>query len=113
MENISLQEVLRQMKLKDQNGNALPFNITCYTLNRNTKKGGDLKTYMNARLLIAKKQSGISMVALTKSVSILPKTRRNPNHFANATRNIELPNGDFKKIHIRYIDTFNGKKMVY
>lgn len=113
MEMISLREVLTEIDKKDTKGNAVPFSCLVYTLNRNSKKGGRLIAYKNAKLLKGKSSKKPTLTSLEISASTLPKSKRNPNHFKNATRNIELPNGDIKKIHIRYIDTFNGKKMVY
>lgn len=112
MEMISLKEVLEQMNKKDNRQNAVPFSCSVYTLNRNSKKGGRLIQYENVKLLVGKKAT-LSEQALFVSASTLPKVRRNPNHFKNATRNIELQDGKIKTLHIRYIDTFNGKKMVY
>jgi hypothetical protein len=38
---------------------------------------------------------------------------KNPNHWVNATRNIRLPNGQKRKVHIRLIIEFNHQKVVY
>ncbi|MCQ4039738.1 hypothetical protein [Riemerella anatipestifer] len=38
---------------------------------------------------------------------------KKPNHFANRTRNIKLPDGQIKKINILFIQEYNGKKVVY
>jgi hypothetical protein len=40
------------------------------------------------------------------------KPRKDANHFQNRTRNIELENGDIRKIHLRLIDSINGKKVL-
>ena len=37
---------------------------------------------------------------------------RNPKHFENSTRNIKLPNGSIRKIHIRLVRVFNNKKVI-
>lgn len=113
MKTISLKEVLTEINKKDSNKNPVPFSCAVYTLNRNSKKGGQLIQYENAKLLVGTKKTNLSEKAMTVVASTLPKEKRNPNHFKNATRNIELSNGEIKKIHIRFIDTFNGKKMVY
>jgi hypothetical protein len=41
------------------------------------------------------------------------KSSRNPNHFDNRTRNIELPSGEIKKIRIDFIIEINGNKVIY
>lgn len=38
---------------------------------------------------------------------------KNPNHWENRTRNIKLENGEIKKINILFVDSFNGKKVVF
>lgn len=36
-----------------------------------------------------------------------------PKHYANATRNIQTPNGDIVKVHIRLIKQFNGMIVIW
>ncbi len=114
---ITLKEVLAQMRLLDNGGKPLAFDISVYTLNRNSKTGGRLIHYKNARLLQAekkeKKTNYMTQENLEHYVQTENKARKNPHHFKNATRNIELETGEIKKIHIRFIDTFNQKKVVY
>jgi hypothetical protein len=112
MGSITLKEVLREFDKTDEKGNPIPFNISVFTLNKNSKKGGSLRVYNNARKLVAKKQAPSDSL-LTLMASSPKKKKRNPNHFKNSTRNIECQDGKIRTIHIRYIDTFNGKKMVY
>jgi hypothetical protein len=37
---------------------------------------------------------------------------KNPQHYSNSTRNILLPNGEIRKVHIRLIRRFNGKTVI-
>lgn len=38
---------------------------------------------------------------------------RNPQHFANSTRNVVvMPSGEIRKLHIRLIRKFNGKTVL-
>lgn len=102
------------MKTPDDNGQAVPFSIKTRTLNRYSKKGGKLNSYPEARLVMSEKQERITNVdALRKMKPRVLRERKNPNHFNNKTRNIRLPNGDRKKIHIRFIVEFNGQKVMY
>ena len=110
--SISLSECLDVINVKDKEGNSFPFNIDVWTLNRFSKSGGDLRRYKDVKLLARTKQT-VNEESLKISASILPKPKKKANHFLNRTRNIELPNGAIKKIHIRLIDNINGKKVVF
>lgn len=110
-ETISLKDALVIIDKKDKEGNAYPFDITFRSLNRNSKTGGKLYEYKQVKKLITKKSS--STTASIKAVQSGVIETRNPNHFFNRTRNLELQNGDIKKIHIRLIISINGKKVIY
>lgn len=114
MENtISINEVLKIMDMQDERGNSIPFDIQIREFSRQNKTGGKLKFYNDARKPKAKKgevkqgQSGISKL-FAPDVA-----RKNPNHFENRTRNIELSNGLIKKINYLFIIKFNEKIVVY
>lgn len=47
-----------------------------------------------------------------KPVSVLPKTERNPNHNANFTRNVELPNKRIISIHPPLITYINSQEVL-
>lgn len=112
MENtIFLKDVLDQMKLRDANGFAVAFDIVVREFSIQNKTGGKLKTYNDARLLIQKPKS--KQRSFKEDPLSFQKERKNPNHFSNHTRNLELANGEKKKINIRFIILFNGKKVVY
>ena len=60
------------------------------------------------------KQERITSVAALRAMQPrVLKERKNPHHFQNKTRNIRLPNGERRKIHIRFIIEFNGQKVIY
>lgn len=40
------------------------------------------------------------------------KSKKNPNHFANATRNILLKSGQTRTVHLFLITQFNGLKVI-
>lgn len=111
MSTVSFSECLKIINKKDKLGNSFPFDADVYTYNKNSKKGGVLKSYQNVKLLAWEKQER-TLQGLTKQATAEVKTTRNPNHFQNRTRNIELPNGDIRKIHLRLIDSINGQKVL-
>ena len=113
MKTISLQDSLQILELKDKAGKAFPFNISVFALNQQSKTGGNLHIYNNAKLLVGNSKAKATLSSLTISASTLSVVKKNPNHRMNFTRNIELENGAIKKINIRLIDTINGKKVEY
>lgn len=114
-ETIYLQDVLEQMRTLDTNGKVVPFSISVRTWQRFSHTGGSLRTWDKAKQVMKEENPNVNSVlslrTKTKPRSIL---RRNPNHFENKTRHIKvLPQNDIKKIHIRLITEFNGKKVIY
>lgn len=86
------------------------FDIEIRTFNKFNKSGGSYRIYKNAKKVKSddKKSSNVSLDFYRKA-----RERKNPNHWENATRNIELPNGQIKKIKIRYIIKLNGIEVIY
>ncbi|WP_281980469.1 hypothetical protein [Tenacibaculum mesophilum] len=107
---ISLKEALAIVDAVDEKGRPLPFDITFRTLQRNSKTGGKLYTYNQVVKYRKLKSDNPNYL---KQVQTPVKRHRNPNHFANRTRNLELQNGDIKTVHIRLIITVNGLKVIY
>jgi hypothetical protein len=109
---ISFSEAMAIIDKVDTQGNAYPFDIAFRTLQRNSKTGGRLVAYKQVRKSRPKNftQTNASLLASVQSGTTI---KRNPNHKKNRTRLLELQNGDNRKIHIRLIDTINGKKMHY
>ena len=113
MENtISFNDAIATIDKVDKEGNPYPFDITFRTLQRNSKTGGRLIEYKQVKKS-RQKNKPPSKAALLVAVQSPTSIRRNPNHKKNRTRLLELQNGDNKKIHIRLIDSINGKKMHY
>ena len=107
MEEITLKDALDIMDKTAKDGRGLFFNIAFRSLNRNSKTGGKLYKYQRARKY--RRQKG----GESKRLLTTPKDFKNPSHYKNRTRNIELIDGSIKKIHIRLITEFNGKKVIY
>ena len=109
---ISFKEAMAIIDAVDTNGNAIPFDVSFRTLNRNSKTGGRLITYKQVK----KTQSKLSLPSksyLLHQVTTPSGIKRKPNHFKNRTRNVVLQNGEKRKIHIRLITSINSKKMHY
>jgi hypothetical protein len=107
-----LRQVLEEIKKTDAKGDALPFDIEFRTYNRNNGMGGVLKKYEKAKLLIGKKLKGKPFID-AEHFYRKERIRKNPNHFDNRTRNIELPGGQIKKINILFITKFNNHEVIY
>jgi len=89
-----LSEVLERMK-------EAPFTLEMRTFNKYNKSGGKTIIYEDCELLRPPKKKGVKRLAD-------PTPFKNPNHFENRTRNIKLPTGEIKTIHIIFIIRFNG-----
>lgn len=111
-DSITLKDALAIIDQKDVKGNAFPFNISFRSLQRNSKTGGKMYHYNQVKKLV-RTPTVSNTASLIKSVQSLETPERKPNHFRNRTRNLELQNGDIKKIHIRLIISINGKKVIY
>ncbi|TXK74002.1 hypothetical protein FT993_03565 [Mesonia sp. HuA40] len=103
------------MRTLNQEGLAVRFDIAYRSFNRNSKTGGKMYRYQNAKLVMNEKP--IDPTSLFALQNFKPKEKReivkkNPNHFTNKTRNIKLENGQIKKINIKYIIEFNGKNVI-
>lgn len=109
---IFLRQVLEDIKKTDSQGNAVAFDIEFRTRNKNNNTGGVLKKYAGAKLLIGTKQKGKPFIDAEHFYRV-ERVRKNPNHFENATRNIELENGRILKLNFRYITKFNGQEVIY
>ena len=109
---ISFSEAMAIIDKVDKQGNAYPFDIAFRTLQRNSKTGGRLVEYKQVRKSRPKNftETNASLLASVQSGTTI---KRDPNHKKNRTRLLELQNGEKKKIHIRLIESINGKKMHY
>jgi hypothetical protein len=105
---ILLKDALKLMDRFDHKGKAIPFSVSFYTADRRRDSGGEMKSIKGA--------------ILSKNNKDLPQHVRNvdgfgqskaPKHFANATRNIQAPDGNITKVHIRLLKSFNGNKIIW
>jgi hypothetical protein len=119
---ILLKDALQMMEAKDPvTGEYLAFDLGYCTFSRQRETGGKLIDYKNAKLtsnkLDGEKPSAAAPIAIESQELLaegeIPVTRRNPFHRKNKTRNIELPNGELRKINFRLITSFNSHTIVY
>ncbi|PIF32995.1 hypothetical protein CLU81_3565 [Flavobacterium sp. 9] len=111
-EKISLKEGLAILNQKDQRGTLIPFDMTYRTFNSTSKKGGKLKSYLGARLLLEKNPNRIHRDTIENVLTPVKKTK-NANHFANRTRNIELSDNSVVTVIIDFIISINNKEIIY
>jgi len=115
-ESIYINEVLEIMRTPNKEGRAVKFDISYRTLNRNSKTGGKLKYFENAKLVMQEKAMDPHSIYALQNFKPSEKKKvikKKPNHYDQKTRNIRLENGEIKKVHYMYIETFNGKKVLY
>lgn len=116
-ETIYLTEVLKIMRTPNEEGRAIKFDISVRSLNKNSKTGGKLKFYKDAKLVMKEKPLDKNSIYALKNFKPSEKKedtfRKNPQHFQNKTRNIRLENSEIKKIHINHIITFNDLNVIY
>lgn len=111
---IFLKEVLEIMDKRLPDGNHLPFDIVIREFSRNNKTGGKIKYYNDAKKLAFEvKPNSKKTRNITVEVFKTDRASKNPHHFENATRNIELATGEIKKINILFIIKFNNLEVIY
>jgi hypothetical protein len=108
---VTLKEVLETMDKVDKDGKAQPFDMKFVTANRKAGTGGEIIEIEHGRKCVGKRSGKV--VFDERKASTEPKKSKNPHHFDNSTRNILLPNGQIRKVHIRLIIEFNKKKVCF
>jgi hypothetical protein len=97
------------MEQKDSMGRYIPFSIKFITWSEREADGGELICY-NSAVLANLNNSGSRIVKDTRKPK---KTRSNPNHWKNSTRNIHPENSwEIRKFNIWLMIEFNGKEVV-
>lgn len=105
---ISLKQVLSDIEQFDPfTKEPKTFSCTVITCDIERDTGGEILTLHKVRLhKISKKAIKERENKTEESISILP------NEMKNATRNLLLPNGQTRKIHIHLIIKFNGQEVI-
>ena len=102
-ETITLKEVIEAMD------KGLVFSIGFWTCNHQKKTGGEFielqgchkHNYKTKEQVMNEKRQGNNRTIY-----------RNPNHFANSTRNIVKESGELVCVHLRLIRKFNQKRVL-
>lgn len=90
----------------------VPFDITYRTFSKISKTGGELKMYERVKYLPAANPDEdfkITMYNVFEPVT----EKRDPKHYENRTRNIELADGRIRKLSIDFIISVNNLKVIY
>lgn len=102
-------DALRLMEAVDQKGQRIPFDIKGVKFNRKSREGGSIYSHANCVLPygVETPKKGSNQAA-----NIERDTKR-PNHYKNATRNIQTATGDLVKINIWLIQHFTFQGELY
>jgi len=110
---IRLWEALEIMDSVDPHGRPVRFQVKFVTADRTKKEGGEIIELKDASKGPVRTKNGQEIYPQKKNCQGQERITRNPNHWENSTRNIRLPNGQKRKLHIRLIIEFNNKKVCY
>ena len=110
---IRLWEALEIMDSIDPHGKPARFQVRFVTANRTSKEGGEIIELKDACKCPVRAKNGQEIYPERKNPQAPEKITKNPNHWENSTRNIRLPNGQKRKLHIRLIIEFNHMKVCY
>ena len=115
MATVHIRDVARLIGSRGPNGELQQFNICGYKYSRKDKVGGERFEYRGAVLLTKdtnpdalppEKRKG------AKARQAIRARQKNPHHFLNSTRNILLPTGEVRKVHLFLLTEFNGLEIV-
>jgi len=110
---IRLWDVLEIMDSFDGQEKPVRFQLKFVTANRSEKTGGEIIELKDACKCSVRTIKGKEIFATKKLFPVDDRITKDPNHWVNSTRNILLPNGQKRKLHIRLIIEFNNKKVCY
>jgi hypothetical protein len=95
----------------DEAGKPTTFQIVFVTADRKRGTGGEFINIPQASVCVGFRAG---KVVTDKRYPTTPvASHKNPNHWANSTRNLLLPNGGIRTIHIRLITEFNNQKVYF
>ncbi|RZJ71083.1 hypothetical protein [Flavobacterium sp.] len=112
MQTISLAEAIAIIQRRDKEGKPFPFDVTYRTFNSQSKAGGKLKQFVAAKYLPDKNPNAVQ-IPTEHNIFDPVKISRKPSHYDNRTRNIELENGEIKKLRFDFIITVNNQFVRY
>ena len=100
---IRLWDALEIMDTFDGQGKPVRFTLKFVTANRLEKTGGEIIELKDACKCSVRTISGKEIFAVKKNFLVDDRVTKDTNHWVNSTRNILLPNGQKRKLHIRLI----------
>jgi hypothetical protein len=112
-EFIRLWDVLEIMDSMDAHGKPVRFQVKYVTANRTTKEGGEIIELKDACKCSVRTKKGEEVFPVKRHFQSDERISKDPRHWNNSTRNILLPNGQKRKLHIRLIIEFNHKRVCY
>jgi hypothetical protein len=110
---IRLWDILQIMDSLDGQGKPVRFQVKYVTANRSEGTGGEIIELKHACKCSVRTSQGKEIFPAKKAFTADERVTKNPNHWVNSTRNILLPNGQKRKLHIRLVIEFNNKKVCY
>lgn len=110
---IRLWDVLEIMDTLDGQGKPFRFQMKYITANRLQGTGGEIIELKDVCKCSGKTKQGKPIFASKKNFPSNDHASKDPRHWTHSTRNILLPNGQIRKVHIRLIIEFNNKKVCY
>ncbi len=113
LQYIRLWDALEIMDSVDNEGKPVHFQLKYVTANRTTGEGGEMIELIDACKCSVRTKKGGEVFPQRKNFPVPDKSAKDPRHWVNSTRNILLPNGQKRKLHIRLIIEFNHKKVCY
>ena len=109
---IQLSKALDLMDLLDDDGKPVKFHVKFVTADRMRRTGGEIIEIHSGRKCVGNR-NGKTVFDTRLKADENPSISRQPNHWMNSTRNIILPNGGIRKVHIRLIIEFNNQKVFF
>jgi hypothetical protein len=112
-EFIRLWDVLEIMDSMDAHGKPVRFQLKIVTADRRKKTGGQIIEMKDACKCSVRTKQGKEIFPVKRNFPTTDRVSKDPHHWINSTRNILLPNGEKRTIHIRLIIEFNHKRVCY
>ena len=109
---IQLSKALDLMDQLDDDGKPVKFHVKFVTADRIRRTGGEIIEIPSGRKCVGNR-NGKTVFDTRQRKDENPSISRPPNHWKNSTRNILLPNGGIRKVHIRLMIEFNNQKIFF
>jgi hypothetical protein len=110
---IKLWDVVQQIDHTGADEKPVRFQLKYVTADRKKCTGGDIVELVDARNCAGKTKTGEPKFIKKKSQFIEEKIKKNPSHWLHSTRNMLLPNGQVRTVHVRLIIEFNHMQVCY